>query len=39
VKEAQEVVLAASVPLSNENWIAMEEGEIKVLQNGRIITP
>lgn len=35
--EEQEVVIAASVPLSNESWIALEEGEIKVLQNGKII--
>ena len=37
VNEPQEVVLAASVPLSNENWVALKEGEIKVLRNGRII--
>ena len=35
--EPQEVVLVASVPLSNENWTALKEGTIKVLQNGKII--
>ena len=38
VNEPQEVVLAASVPLSDEKWIALEEGTIKVLQNGKLIT-
>ena len=37
VNEPQEVVLVASVPLSNESWIELEEGSIKVLQNGNII--
>jgi glutamine amidotransferase len=36
-QESQEVILVASVPLSNESWNALKEGEIKVLQNGRII--
>lgn len=35
----QHVIIVASVPLSNENWQALQEGEIKVLQNGMIVTP
>jgi glutamine amidotransferase len=34
----QHVIIVASVPLSNENWEALQEGEIKVLQNGMIVT-
>ena len=37
--ESQEVVLIASVPLSNESWNVLKEGEIRVLQNGKIINP
>ena len=37
--EAQKVIIAASVPLSNENWKALEEGDINVFQNGEIIAP
>ena len=37
--ESQEVILVASVPLSGENWNALKEGEIKVLEKGRIIKP
>ena len=33
----QEVVLAASVPLTDEGWIPLEEGELAVLSEGRII--
>lgn len=35
----QHVIIVASVPLSNESWEALQEGEIKVLQNGMIVTP
>lgn len=35
----QHVTIVASVPLSNENWKALQEGEIKVLQNGEIVSP
>lgn len=34
---AQKVILAASVPLSDESWQALEPGEIKVFQDGKII--
>ena len=37
--KSQHVIIVASVPLSNENWKAINEGEIKVLHNGEIITP
>ncbi|OIP31975.1 MAG: hypothetical protein AUK47_21465 [Deltaproteobacteria bacterium CG2_30_63_29] len=33
----QEVVLVASVPLSDEHWIPMQRGEILVAQAGRIV--
>lgn len=36
---SKKVVLAASVPLSNENWEALKNGEIKVFQNGQMIEP
>ena len=39
INKPQQVILVASVPLSNEKWEALNEGEIKVLQNGKIITP
>lgn len=35
---SKKVVLAASVPLSNENWQALEEGEIIVFKDGRVVT-
>jgi len=35
----QHVIIVASVPLSSENWEVLQEGEIKVLQNGMIVTP
>jgi len=34
--QPQQVILVASVPLSNENWKALQEGEIKVLRDGEI---
>ena len=37
-EKPQEVTLIASVPLSNENWKPMKEGEILILTNGRIIS-
>lgn len=36
---SKKVVLAASVPLSNEKWEALKEGEIKIFQNGQMIEP
>lgn len=33
----QEVVLVASVPLSDEHWVPMQRGEILVARNGRIV--
>lgn len=33
----QEVVLAASVPLTNEGWQPLDEGELVVLERGRIV--
>lgn len=33
----QEVVLAASIPLTRENWRPLAEGEILVLDQGRIL--
>lgn len=33
----QEVALLASVPLSNEAWTPLEEGEIAVLREGRVV--
>jgi predicted glutamine amidotransferase len=34
---AQEVALVASVPLTDERWRALDEGEVIVLQAGRVI--
>ena len=36
-EEDQQVALLASVPLSNEPWEALAEGEVVVLRRGRII--
>ncbi len=36
-KHYQKVVLVASVPLSNENWIPIEQGELLILQLGKEI--
>ena len=33
----QEVVLIASVPLSSEHWVPLEEGELLALRNGHIV--
>ncbi|MGB5632733.1 MAG: class II glutamine amidotransferase [Waterburya sp.] len=33
----QEVLLAASIPLTNENWIPLAEGEIQAIANGRVL--
>jgi glutamine amidotransferase len=35
--EQQKVLLAASIPLTNENWIPLAEGEIQVLANGSVL--
>jgi predicted glutamine amidotransferase len=35
--EDQHVVLAASVPLTDEGWIPVEEGEVVVLRRGEIV--
>jgi glutamine amidotransferase len=35
--ESQEVALLASVPLSDERWEPLAEGEIVVLREGRIV--
>lgn len=35
---SKEVVLIASVPLSDEKWHEIPEGEIKVLSNGEVVT-
>ena len=35
--QKQEVVLVASVPLTNEDWIPLFEGELLVLKNGNYI--
>lgn len=35
---SKKVVLAASVPLSNEKWQALEEGEIIIFENGCVVT-
>jgi predicted glutamine amidotransferase len=35
--ESQEIALLASVPLSDEAWTPMQEGELVVLESGRII--
>ena len=35
----QHVVLAASVPLTDEPWIALDEGELVVLRRGVIVLP
>jgi predicted glutamine amidotransferase len=34
---AQHVVLAATVPLTDEPWEALDEGEIVVARNGEIV--
>ena len=36
-KQQQEVVLFASVPLTQENWVPLGEGEICALAGGRIV--
>ncbi len=33
----QKVILLASVPLTTENWVPLDEGELVVLKNGAII--
>lgn len=35
--DSKKVILAASVPLSNEKWQALEEGEIIVFKNGYVV--
>ncbi|MHA1597872.1 MAG: class II glutamine amidotransferase [Alphaproteobacteria bacterium] len=35
----QHVVLVASVPLSGEDWVPLDEGEVLCLQNGKVILP
>lgn len=35
--ERQEVALLASVPLTNEPWCALAEGEVVVLREGRVV--
>ena len=35
----QHVVLVASVPLSDENWVPLDEGEVLCIQNGEMIFP
>lgn len=35
---SKDVVLIASVPLSDEKWFEIPEGEIKVLRNGEVVT-
>jgi glutamine amidotransferase len=35
--EKQEVLLVASVPLTNENWIPLAEGEIQAIANGSVL--
>jgi len=37
-KNSKNVVLAASVPLTGENWLALEEGEIRILRGGHLVT-
>jgi glutamine amidotransferase len=37
MSEKQEVLLIASVPLSNENWIPLAENELLTIMNGRIV--
>jgi predicted glutamine amidotransferase len=36
VGEAQEVALVASVPLTKENWVPLDEGEVVAVRNGRV---
>ncbi len=36
-EDKQEVLLIASVPLTNENWISLAEGEIQAIANGRVL--
>ena len=36
--QPQQVILVASVPLSDENWQALDEGELRVLRNGEFIS-
>ena len=35
--DKQEVLLVASVPLTNENWIPLAEGEIQAIANGSVL--
>lgn len=35
--EKQEVLLAASIPLTNEDWIPLAEGEIQAIANGSVL--
>ena len=39
VNKRQQVIIVASVPLSDEDWKALSAGEIKVLQSGEIVIP
>lgn len=36
-KQAQNVVLVSSVPLNDENWVALETGDAMILKDGEII--
>jgi glutamine amidotransferase len=36
-EEKQEVLLVASVPLTQENWIPLAEGEIQAIANGNVL--
>jgi len=35
----QHVVLVASVPLSHEGWVPLDEGEVLCLRNGEVFPP
>jgi predicted glutamine amidotransferase len=35
--EKQKVLLVASIPLTEENWIPLTEGEIQAIANGNVL--
>ena len=38
-KQAKNVILASSVPLNQENWIALESGQSMVFKDGEVVLP
>jgi glutamine amidotransferase len=38
-RRKQEVMLFASIPLSDEHWVPMAEGEVLAIRHGRLLDP